>query len=81
LGCLLWQLSEEAERMRPILRGKEIAAMRSRRADLVGQYGYSDAARAHESPSGAEIRSAFPVRFDQSFLRRDREYCRLVGQS
>jgi hypothetical protein len=66
--------------MKPILRrGKEMAAVRSRQVDLT-QYGYSGAANAHEPPSG-DIRSAYPVRFDASFLRRDRQYRRLVGQS
>jgi hypothetical protein len=67
--------------MKPTLRrGRETATVRSRRIDLASQYGYSDAATAHEPASG-DIRSAYPVRFDASFLRRDRHYRRLVGQS
>jgi hypothetical protein len=68
--------------MKPIMRrGNEIASVRSRRIDLTSQYGYSDATRAQERPSAAEIRSAYPVRFDASFLRRDRHYGRLWAES
>jgi hypothetical protein len=62
--------------MKPILRGDKVATLRSRRVDLAGQYGYSDAAKAAEPVSGDDIRRAvddmrraYPVRFDESFLR------------
>ena len=81
LGCRLWQLLEEAELMKPTLRrGNEMASVRSRQVDLA-EYGYSDATGAYEPASGHDIRSAFPVRFDASFLRRDRQYGRLWGQT
>jgi hypothetical protein len=68
--------------MKPTLRrGSEMASLRSRRIDLANQYGYSEAAMAHEPPSGDAIRRAYPVRSDQSFLRRARQYGRLAGQS
>jgi hypothetical protein len=58
--------------MKPILRrGNETAILSSRRVDLAG-YGYSNA-KANEPLSGDEIRGAYPVRFDASFLRRERE--------
>jgi hypothetical protein len=73
---------KEAEPMKPTLRrGNEMATLRSRRIDLTSEYGYSDATAASEPPSGAEIRSAFPARFDASFLRRDRQYGRLWAES
>jgi hypothetical protein len=56
--------------MKLTLHGNATATPRSRRVDLVGHYGYSDAAKAHEPISGADIRRAYPVRFDASFLRR-----------
>jgi hypothetical protein len=63
--------------MKPTLRrGNETAVLSTRQVDLA-QYGYSD---AHEPVSGSDIRSAFPVRFDASFLRRDRQYGRAWGQ-
>jgi hypothetical protein len=67
--------------MRPTLRrGKEMATLRTRRIDLASQYRYSGAANANEPLSGDDVRSAFPVS-DASFLRRDRRYGRLWGES
>jgi hypothetical protein len=58
--------------MKTTLRGNETADLLSRRVDLA-QYGYSDTVKAHEPISGDDIRRAYPVRFDASFLRRDRQ--------
>jgi hypothetical protein len=67
--------------MKPTLRrGNKMAILSSRQVDLA-EYGYSDAAQAHEPLSGDDIRSAYPVRFDASFLRRDRQYGRRWGES
>jgi hypothetical protein len=67
--------------MKPTLRrGKGMASVRSKRIEMASQYGYSDAA-TDEQLSGGDIRSAFPVRFDASFLRRDRQYGRLWEES
>jgi len=59
--------------MKPTPRGDEVANLRSRRVDLAGQYGYSDAAKANEPVSGKDIRKAYPARSDASFLRRNRQ--------
>jgi hypothetical protein len=67
--------------MKPTLRrGSKMAISSSRRVDLAG-YGYSDATTAQKPVSGSDIRAAFPVRFDASFLRRDRQYGRLWAES
>ena len=67
--------------MKPTLRrGNQLATLRAKQVELA-QYGYSDATKAHEPVSGDDIRSAYPVRLDASFLRRDRHYGRPLGNS
>lgn len=67
--------------MKPTLRrGNELATLRTRQVDLA-QYGYSDSTKAHEPVRGDNIRSAYPVRLDASFLRRDRHHGRPLGNS